>query len=747
MYLVHNLISVKHTKIVRFYQTIIFLLSLSIIIPVLAEHDEYKICRPFNEVAPPRPLSLLPISSAIQIKANDVTIQEKLGTSTFNGDVFLQRDNQILITPRATYNRNEDILNADQKFTYWDEDFVISGSSIRLQAKEQGIMSDLKYWLLNRRARGQAKKAVKESKDIIHLEQTRYTTCDSHNEIWYLSANTMTLDNLKEEGIATHATIHLLGVPIFYFPYLSFPTGKKRKSGFLAPNMGSSDETGTEFSIPYYLNLAPNYDATITPRIMSRRGLLMETELRYLTAKTKGQLEIEYLRNDSALGKDRSLLLFKHQGYINKNWLASFNINKVSDIRYFEELGTNLSVASITHLEQRGDLYYKGNGWLGVGRVQMFQTLSENPAARPYQRLPQLLFKTQLPEYNNQLNVGLNAELVRFDRDIKIVDAPIGNRLDLKSSFSWPKRTPGTFIIPKLSFRYTNYNLDNVKTGNSNPDRLLYTFSTDSGLFFERNLWGDSLIQTLEPRIFYRYTPNKDQTDIPVFDTARYDLSFSQLFRDNNFSGADRIDDSHQVSLGFTSRLLSNETGSEILQVSLGEAFYFKDRQVTLPKKLEETDSSSNVILELASQFTKNWRASSTFRFDPHNDNTEHTVIRMRYHSDSERILNLSYRMREQSIEQTDVSFYWRLDSRWRILGRWNYSLPDEKTLETFSGIEYSSCCWAIRGITRRYLNSTDGSGYLNGFFIQFQLKGLGNVGSKSGAFLEERIPGYYDNF
>jgi len=747
MYLVHNLISVKHTKIVRFYQTIIFLLSLSIIIPVLAEHDEYKICRPFNEVAPPRPLSLLPISSAIQIKANDVTIQEKLGTSTFNGDVFLQRDNQILITPRATYNRNEDILNADQKFTYWDEDFVISGSSIRLQAKEQGIMSDLKYWLLNRRARGQAKKAVKESKDIIHLEQTRYTTCDSHNEIWYLSANTMTLDNLKEEGIATHATIHLLGVPIFYFPYLSFPTGKKRKSGFLAPNMGSSDETGTEFSIPYYLNLAPNYDATITPRIMSRRGLLMETELRYLTAKTKGQLEIEYLRNDSALGKDRSLLLFKHQGYINKNWLASFNINKVSDIRYFEELGTNLSVASITHLEQRGDLYYKGNGWLGVGRVQMFQTLSENPAARPYQRLPQLLFKTQLPEYNNQLNVGLNAELVRFDRDIKIVDAPIGNRLDLKSSFSWPKRTPGTFIIPKLSFRYTNYNLDNVKTGNSNPDRLLYTFSTDSGLFFERNLWGDSLIQTLEPRIFYRYTPNKDQTDIPVFDTARYDLSFSQLFRDNNFSGADRIDDSHQVSLGFTSRLLSNETGSEILQVSLGEAFYFKDRQVTLPKKLEETDSSSNVILELASQFTKNWRASSTFRFDPHNDNTEHTVIRMRYHSDSERIVNLSYRMREQSIEQTDVSFYWRLDSRWRILGRWNYSLPDEKTLETFSGIEYSSCCWAIRGITRRYLNSTDGSGYLNGFFIQFQLKGLGNVGSKSGAFLEERIPGYYDNF
>ncbi|MCK5876496.1 MAG: LPS assembly protein LptD, partial [Candidatus Marithrix sp.] len=218
-------------------------------------------------------------------------------------------------------------------------------------------------------------------------------------------------------------------------------------------------------------------------------------------------------------------------------------------------------------------------------------------------------------------------------------------------------------------------------------------------------------------------------------------------FRDNYFSSADRVDDSHQVSLGITSRLLNNKTGTEILQLSIGEAFYLKDRQVTLPNQLIETDSSSSVIIELASQFTKNWRASSTFRYNPHNDNTEHTVIRMRYNSASEHVLNLSYRLRDESIEQTDISFYWRLDSRWRILGRWNYSLPDDKTLETFSGIEYSSCCWAIRGITRRYLNSVDGSGYLNGFFIQFQLKGLGNVGSKTGSFLEERIPGYHDKF
>ncbi|MDM8568881.1 LptA/OstA family protein, partial [Thiotrichales bacterium HSG1] len=232
----------------RLYQIIIFLSSVSIIVPVIA--NEFEICRPFSEVAPPRPFSSLPITDTVQIEANEVIIQEKLGTSTFIGDVFLKRADQILITPHVTYDRNSDIISADQRFNYWDKNFTISGSTIKLRAKKYGIMSDVKYWLLNRRARGQAKKIVKESEDIINLEQTRYTTCDSHREIWSLSANSMVLDNLKEEGTAIHATLHLLGLPVFYFPYMSFPIGDKRKSGFLAPNMGSSDETGTEFSIP-----------------------------------------------------------------------------------------------------------------------------------------------------------------------------------------------------------------------------------------------------------------------------------------------------------------------------------------------------------------------------------------------------------------------------------------------------------------------------------------------------------------
>ena len=712
--------------------------------------EEFALCKPFNEVAPQRP-ALSPLEDDyIRLFANSAIVQEKLGTSTFSGEVFMQRADQLLSTPSITYNRNKDVVDADQDFIFWDKDFIISGSSLQLRSQNQGEMINTQYWLLNHRVRGHAEKLIKASEDIIHLEQASYSTCDPSKEVWRLSAKKITLDNAKSEGTARHATVRIFDLPVLYLPYISFPIGDDRKSGFLAPNFGSSDETGTEMSIPYYFNLAPHYDATLTPRYMSRRGLLLESEFRYLTKQARGKLEFEYIPHDQAFGANRSALSFKHNGSISKRWRTDVNINYVSDRRFFEELGTNLTVASITHLERRGDLYYIGNGWLGVGRMQTFQTLDPNPAARPYNRLPQFLFQTYLPQWNRKLNVGLKGELVRFDRDIEVVEGPVGNRMDFQPYLSLPWRTPGTFVVPKLSLRYTSYYLDNVAIDKkTTPDRLLFTFSADSGLFFERDikLLNTDLIQTLEPRLFYRYTPYRDQTDIPVFDSAEYDLSYLQLFRENSFAGVDRVDDGHQVSLGLSSRFLGSTTGAEYLRASLGQIHYLRDRRVTLPYQAEETDPSSNIIMELAAQFSKSWRLSTTTRWNPHTDNTEHTVYRLRYHPDQEKILNLSYRLREKILEQTDITFHWSLGRRWSIMGRWNYSLPDEKTLESFTGLEYNSCCWAVRMITRRYLNSIDGYSYLNGFFLQFHLKGLGAVGKKADSFLEQRIPGYNDEF
>ncbi|RKZ89474.1 MAG: LPS-assembly protein LptD [Candidatus Parabeggiatoa sp. nov. 1] len=741
----------EHLTTVRLYQTIIILLLiLCHSLDALAAADEFALCKPFAEIAPPRPDLQPPEDDSIHLFADEAIVLEKLGTSTASGDVLMQRGEQILKTPVVVYDRNNDIADAEKDFTFWDNDFVISGASVQLRPDNQGEMKNAEYWLLKRRARGRAAKIIKESKDIIHLEQTSYSTCDPKSEVWRLNAGRLTLDEAKAVGTARDVTIRLWDIPVFYFPYLSFSLSEQRKSGVLMPNVGMTDETGVEMSIPYYFNLAPHYDATLTPRIMSRRGFLLNSEFRYLTQATGGNLNVEYLPQDQVLGQDRSSLLFKHNGQISKRWRADLDINYVSDERYFADLGNNINVSSITHLEQRGDLAYLGDGWSLQGRLHKFQTLDPNPAARPYQRLPQLLFKTNLPTKNRQFNLGLQAEWVRFDRNTDVVKGATGNRLDMESAFSFPWRTPGTFVVPKLSLRYTGYHLDNVATDeNTTPDRFLFTFSTDSGLFFDRNVnWrGRGLVQTLEPRLFYRYTPYQDQNDIPIFDTAEYDLSFLQLFRENNFIGADRVDDGHQVTLGMTSRLLGSNTGVEHLRASLGQIYYFRDRRVTLPDQPVYSDASSTMVMELATQPAKSWRVSSTVQWNPHTNDTERTIVRMRYQPNSERIFNTSYRLRDSIIEQTDISFYWSLNPRWKLLGRWNYSLPNKNILETFGGLEYNSCCWAVRFIAQRYLNSADGFDYSNGFFLQFQLKGLGNIGRKTDSFLEQRIPGYSDNF
>lgn len=735
----------------QFYQKTFILLYFLIQTVVTYGQSDFGICKPLNELAPPRP-DLPPLEDdALRLSADQVHINELEGKSTFKGSVIMQRGEQILKTPEVSYDRNQDLLKADKHFTFWDQNIALSGTKIRLTSQEKGEMENAAYWLLNYRARGYAEKVIKNSKELVKLTQTSYTTCDPGQEVWRLQARQLKLNNAKSEGIAHHVTLRLFNTPIFYTPYLSFPLSDKRKSGFLSPNLGSSDEAGLEFSIPYYLNLAPHYDATLTPRIMTRRGLLLQGEFRYLTTTAGGELEAEYIPHDQAFNDDRGSIAFRHNGLLSNRWATDININYASDSRYFEELGNNISVASVTHLEQRADLYYLGNGWMGLGRLQAYQTLDANPAARPYQRYPQLLFINTIPEKNRQFNFDWETELVRFERDIAVVNAPIGTRIDIKPMFSYPWRTPGTFVVPKLSLRYTLYNLDNVTQEQENtPDRLLFTFSTDAGLFFERQMqWlKTDLLHTLEPRIFYRYTPYHDQNDIPIFDSAEYDLSLGQLFRENIFMGTDRIDDGHQVSLALTSRLLGYQTGVEHLRAGIGQIFYFRDREVTLPGKPLETESSSSLVAELAGQLSSSISLSSTYRWNPHESNTEQSLFRIRYQPDHERILNLSYRLHDiLKLEQTDFSFHWSLTPRWNALGRWNFSLPEEKTLETFFGLEYSSCCWALRAITRRYLNNIDGFGYLNGFFLQFQLKGLGGVGKKADSFLEQRIPGYYDEF
>ncbi len=747
--------------------------------PVSAPSTQF--CRADATIIPPRPAFATPEDDSVHLYADDAFLQEHQGIATLTGNVFALRQRQLVQANSVVYRRDQALAQADNEqieansqFTYWDDRLVIRGDKLRLLGQNKGEMENVSYWLLQQRGRGVANKVFQDSETQMRLEEGFYTTCDPQSEAWRLEAAYTEIDNVTEEGKSHHVWVKFFGIPLFYSPYVSFPLNDKRKSGFLAPMIGTSNDIGTEISIPYYLNLDPSYDLTITPRLMSRRGVMLGGDFRYLFDHSEGRIEAEYLANDSATGEQRYSVALSHRAELSSRWFTDLVYARVSDERYFNDFGSNLALASLTHLEQRIDMLYRGDGWWGMGRLQAYQTLDRNPLSRPYQRLPQIVLNSALPERNQQLNVSGQVEMVRFERDWSdVTDTnitehtpnPTGARLDAKVTVNYPIRQAGWFFIPQLSGRYTQYQLEDWEdsiaasdyesryqtTLSNSPKRTLFTASVDTGVILERplTLFDYALTQTLEPRLYYRYTPYEDQRDLPVFDTAEYDLSFAQLFRDNRFSGADRVDDAHQITAALTTRFLNDKSGIEHLRFSIGQIYYFRDRQVFLPDSSQlDTleDSSSSVIAEIASQFARDWQASATLQWSPHRDSIEYTVLRLRYRHNEQQLANLAYRYREDQLEQVDITGYLPLSSRWKLLGRWNYSIKDKKELEIFAGLEYQSCCWAARGVVRRYLNSLEGD-YLNGFFFQLELKGLGSFGKKADSFLEERISGFSDNF
>ncbi|MDX1514791.1 MAG: LPS assembly protein LptD, partial [Gammaproteobacteria bacterium] len=395
--------------------------------------------------------------------------------------------------------------------------------------------------------------------------------------------------------------------------------------------------------------------------------------------------------------------------------------------------------------ERRGDLTYSGNFWWARARVQDYQTLDETlaPSSRPYERLPQLFAATSLRERNREINVGGIAEFVSFDRDASVT----GNRMDLRPYVSFPMRTAGTFIVPRAIVRYTQYDLDNTASGaDDSPSRLIPTFNLDSGLFFERpfTLGGRSMIQTLEPRAYYLFTPFDNQDDQPVFDTAEYTFSFAQLFRDDRFAGADRVGDANQLSLALTSRFLETG-GNELFRASVGQIRYFRDRKVTLPADIRDTRNASDLVAEVAANLAQRWRVLGAIQWNTNDDVTNRSTIALRYQPNRRSVLNLAYRFVRGVAEQTDLSFSWPIAQNWRAVGRFNYALNLDTDLETFAGIEYESCCWGLRLVGRRYLSNTEGE-HTNAIFLQLELKGLTGVGSAS-QFLERNIPGYRNEF
>ncbi len=669
------------------------------------------------------------------------------GVSVLSGNVIIDRGGEQIGADKVSYDEPGQIIDAEGNVRYWNQGFHASGDrgSMSLE-KDQSTLENASFIDLPSHGRGTAERVVVTGKDLVKARKATYTTCNPGSADWLLAASRIKLNRTTDVGTATNVWVKFKKIPVFYSPYLTFPISDKRKSGFLVPSFRVSESTGVEATVPYYFNIAPNYDATLALRPMSDRGVQSQGEFRYLKKWGQGLLGIEYLPDDSKFDDDRSAFRFHHAGEFLPRWRADANFDWVSDDEYFEDLGTDLAISSQSFLERHADLTYGGDAFWARARAQGYQTIDDTvaPDSRPYERLPQLYAATSLRERNRQLNLAAFAEAVYFERDASVT----GRRLDLRPSLSYPYRTAGTFLVPSASLRYTYYKLDGVTAGaDEEPDRLIPTFSLDSGLLFERslNIGDGSFIQTLEPRAFYLFVPFDQQDDLPVFDTGEYTFTFAQLFREDRFSGADRVGDANQLSLALTSRLLS-ASGEEIVRGSIGQIRFFRDRKVTLPGEPRGTQDGSDLAAEVAANFARRWRVLGAVLWNPSDEQTNRSTVSLRYQPDERRVINLEYRFIRDLLEQTDVSFAWPLAQNWRAVGRFNYSLEDNTTVGTLAGIEYESCCWGLRLVGRRYLTNSQGE-HSNAIFLQLELKGLAGLGTASSGLLERSIPGYRNEF
>ena len=693
----------------------------------------------------------------VHVAADDADLVAQ-GFSTLKGTVEITRDEQQVRSDYADFNQNDNTANLEGNIQYWDNSIYLEADKAHVEFNTDiGEFENTKYTIKDNRGRGQSSNVDMKFGIKSKLKNADYSTCDPANKFWQISTSELKLNHVEEWGSAKNVVLKIKNVPVFYSPYMSFPLSDKRKTGFLTPGLGNSNRNGFEARTPFYWNIAPHMDATLTPRLLTDSGVMLVGEFRHISKNSQSELNAEFLPSDSKFDdKNRNLVGLKHHRSFGRTGSFLLNYNRVSDKEYIEDFGANLGITSTSFLQQRGDISYRGSWWNTRARLENYQSVDRTLAAvsKPYKRLPQINFKAYSSGGNNKLIYKLSSEFTYFDRsggDVASVENVTGSRIDLLPSISYPYRTASTFLTPKLGLRYTQYNLNNNSTFESSPSRILPVVSVDSGIFLERDfsLFGKKSLQTLEPRLFYLYIPEENQDDLPVFDTGLYDFSFDQLFREDRFSNKDRMGDTSQFTLALTSRLIDQATGREKAYLSLGQIYYLNDRDVTLPRGIKNDDNISPIVAEIGTTLFNHWRLRGDLQWDPNENKTEKLIAQIQYKPAANKVVNFNYRVRRTGtttnltdVEQSDISFHWPVNQNWSMIGRWNYAIPERKSLGIFGGVEYDSCCWGFRAVARRFLTNIDGD-FETGIFLQLELKGLAGIGRKTVDFLEQTIPGY----
>ena len=688
------------------------------------------------------------------------------------GDAELQRDDTVLTADKVTYREPTDEVVAEGNVVLSRGTDTIRGPQATLVVGDRtGRFESPQYQLSRARGpvlAGDAPRSVSGSgeADVLNLEgenqyslkNATWTTCSPTDPDWYIKARELELDYDREVGTAHGASIVFMDTPIFWMPWAEFPLNGQRQSGFLPPTFGSSNKTGVDFTQPYYWNIAPNYDATVAPRIMSRRGLQVGGEVRYLGEDYQGTTRVEWMPEDKVTGEERRLGSIQHQHRFAPNLYGTLDLNAVSDDDYFEDLSSNIGVASRVNLLREGRLIYAGGWWSASALVQRYQTLSpegEAPNAEPYRRLPQIALNAYRADLVGGLAATLESEVTRFahanpdanDEATRFVAYP---------QLSLPLQGASWFVTPKAGVHYSSYDVDRAKVNEAKPNsitRSLPIMSLDSGLFFERetNLFGGDYVQTLEPRLFYLRVQDKDQTQIPVFDSNRFDVGFAQIFSENRFSGSDRVGDANDLTAAVTTRFIDSDTGVERLRALLGQRYYFSDQQVYLydQSELRRAGRGNEILAGLGGQINKRVSVDSYMQFNTETNSTERLNANIRYQAGFARTLNLSYRYAPKlpvdrgvvGLEDIDVSGQWPIARNWYGVGRVTHSLKDNRVTEAVAGLEYDGGCWVFRTAMHRF--AIDENDVTNAIFVQLELNDLAGIGSNPLSLIKRSVPGY----
>jgi LPS-assembly protein len=740
---------------------------------------------------------------SVSFEAESYGVDIETGIVTGEGDVRVMQQDAIISAGRGVYDSNNATIELQDDIQIRQPGMLLTGTTATVD-QNAGVseISNASYLLHETAARGTADVIVyTDANGVVTIDNGVFTRCEPGDNSWQIEGDNIELDRPSGRGTATNVTLRVKDVPVLYLPWVSFPINDQRMTGFLAPVLGSTRDGGFDIATPYYLNLAPNYDATLTPRIQTERGVMLGVELRHRGFRTGQVLDMQYLpddntydpalanipASDSPPASDRWLLNYDMQAALAPGWSALVNYAAVSDNDYFQDFGgidgtgfgNGLSSTTQSYLFRTARLDYRGSApntlWNFTAATEDFQIIDPAvaPQYAPYRTLPRItLDATRFTDTN--LEYGFESEFVSFDRDLnrnRIDPALIaagalvtGTRLAVTPQVSLPLSSAGAFLTPTLKYKYAAWDLDDQRLGTDpDPSRGVVVGTLDSGLIFERavTLRDSAYQQTLEPRLFYLYSEYEDQSDIPVFDSSQLTFAFNQLFRDDRFSGKDRVGDTNQLTLAMTSRLYDTR-GRELARASLGQIRYFRDRRVTLFNAPGQTElrAGSAIAGELSYRLSDNWRFGSYLEWDTRANDFQVENYQFQYQDDVDRIVNFGYRYRDdtahlstpgldRTINQTDISGIWPLNDTWSVIGRWNYDHANKRNLETIAGVEYDNCCWTMRVLARKWIDN-DALYYAGveddntGIFVQFELKGLGSLlGGNVAGILNNGITGY----